>query len=175
MPPVAQVIEPQQPESGVRAMFSLPLEIGASVTANDVTFSPGLRPELIFARKTSQPRWGVGPWAEVTSIDHHTVVGGGATFVVYSHSELGASISAGVDEVWTGSGVHTQPVFSVFGGARYVQPTGTPLDGPFGVRLDVRPGTDGLPTSVTLSATLDTAMACYGMYIIGALLSIRPH
>ncbi|HEY0251955.1 MAG TPA: hypothetical protein VGC41_10535 [Kofleriaceae bacterium] len=136
-----------------REAFSLQ----GSVGGGNGGFAYGVRPELIVTRDVIHPSFGIGPYLEVGR-DSDLYGGGGLTLVRYGHL-LAFAASFGVDAIHHDAGHgdswHPQLVASAFFGFRELWDSDAPLDAPFGIRLDVRPGTSALPTTITASLSFD--------------------
>jgi hypothetical protein len=139
--------------------FSAPLLFGADASfaspSTATGFYFGWRPELILTFTRSRKLgFGIGPYVEaIDSTGTNQVwMGGGLTFVGY-FGKLGVALSGGGDCVWLASMPYAVPTLGAFVGFRNVQELA--FDIPLGIRVDVRPPSDIVPTSFAVSAQLD--------------------
>jgi hypothetical protein len=159
--------------SDITPLLSIPVAFGYSDRDPlDNALTLGLRTEILLARDVRHPAFGIGPFVELATIGgdtRETFVGGGATVAVYAR-HLAFAGSLGFDAVRAGGDWHGQPVVSGFLGHRGRIDRDLPLDAPFGVRVDVRPATDALPTTVSASLSLDAAtIAVWAAALSGAV------
>ncbi len=136
-----------------RQVWSLPFAIGGDVDDADTQLALGIRPEVIVVPNRLHPRYGLGAYAELSRADGGTVAGAGLTAALYGR-RFGTALSVGFAGRFEQGDAHRQLVFSAFVGRRAPSEIEF-LDTPFGLRVDVRPGTSDVPATVSVMASID--------------------
>ena len=157
------LVSPHAFAGGTQVVASAPLLLGVDQHAgadSDTNFAIGVRPEVVYVPPLGDARWGIGVYGDaIASHGGVSWLGGGATGVLYLPSSLAVAVSGGADERFASSTSRTTPVFGAFFGLRdahtEITDDGWPLELPFGVRADIRPGSAETPTSITVQAQLD--------------------
>jgi hypothetical protein len=149
-------------ETPLRA--SLPLLLGVDHRFGSTPGTPfaiGVRPELLLA--FADNRFAAGAYGDAVA-EHggSSLLGGGASAVAYFGS-FGLALSAGADRRSGAGTARVSPTLGGFFGLRAshseMTDNGWPLELPFGLRVDARPGSSGAPTSLAVQLQLDVGGA----------------
>jgi hypothetical protein len=167
----------QQRARGWYELASLAVLLGGT-DQGDNGFVFGIRPELVLARLKTESALnpgtgnGIGVYGELLSANHHSVVGGGLTFVPYLGG-ISLAPSVGVYHRATGEAPADSGVeVSVFLGHRHRAAELEYIDLPIGVRVDGHFGLRGArEQSVIVSAQFDLV----GVALFAMLLSAIGH
>jgi hypothetical protein len=139
-------------DEGSRHFWSLTAGLGYSRAGNDDGFAGGVRIERLRTANRKRPHVGIGGFGEVSSLGGRTNVASGLSFGLM---RVGAVASAGASLIQDSTDTyHPQLVFSLFLGKRILRHD-APLEAPVGVRFEMRPRTEALPTTFMVATSLD--------------------
>jgi len=156
--------DPDLKKEGSRHFWSVTASFGYSRAGDDDGFARGMRMERMRTANRKRPRLGTGGYAEVGSLGGRATAGTGLSIghmQVGAVASLGASVIQDANDDW-----HPQFVFSLFLGKRFLLDDSN-LEAPVGVRFEVRPGTDDLPTTFMVTTSLD----CLVVTAVGLLVA----
>ncbi len=152
--------------AGSRHFWSFTTNLGYSRAGDDDGFAWGLRLERMRTARRKRAQLGTGGFAEVGSLGGRKNAGTGLSLGLMQTgvvASFGASVTQDIADAW-----HPQFVFSLFLGKRFMLDDGN-LEAPVGVRFEIRPGTEDLPTTFMVATSLDALVVSVVAVLAGAM------